>query len=214
MKTKDFIKMLQEADPKGEGYIRMGSGIPAFAEAKEGYWDGPYDYIDENQNWVRSIENYKVDIHCIDMDDYVYNLVSNGEPNNLISWEEIKNKFIFKLGGYANKSQRTERIDALLKKAKEYYDDAVKFEKESLEKYTKQSVDKFNLGWRFFQNKKVDLNESPNMHVYYTWLIEEPGKINKIASSCIADVEGILFSGLFERLDNNKKEGYYEWKLK
>lgn len=38
MKTKDFIKMLQDADPEGEGYIRMEGGVPVYAEAKESYY--------------------------------------------------------------------------------------------------------------------------------------------------------------------------------
>ena len=31
MKTKDFIKMLQDADPSGELHVRMQGGIPRFA---------------------------------------------------------------------------------------------------------------------------------------------------------------------------------------
>lgn len=214
MKTKDFIKMLQEADPEGEAYIRMGGGIPIGAELKAGYWDGPFAYLDENNNYVYSIEENKVDIYCQDLEGFVWDNVSQANPNELPSWENIKKKFIFKINGYSIKEQREERINSILVNAKKHYDDVIKFEKESLEKHTKESVSKYNKGWRFFQNKKVDLNETPNMHVYYTWLIEEPGKTNIRPSSCIADVEGILFSGLFEKLDNNKKEGYYEWILK
>jgi len=59
MKTSEFIKMLQEADPSGEAHIRMEGGIPRFAELKEGYWDGPYSYLDEEGNWVYSTEGNK-----------------------------------------------------------------------------------------------------------------------------------------------------------
>ena len=82
MKTKDFIKMLQEADPEGEGYLRLPwGGAPWFAEAKEGYWDGPYQYL-ENKNpddskyhdkvLVTSTEGYKVDIHTLEYDSIVW----------------------------------------------------------------------------------------------------------------------------------------------
>jgi hypothetical protein len=81
LKTKNFIKMLQEADPKGEGYIRLpGGGAPYFADAKEGYWDGPYQYleIDETKKHkyddsvlVTSTKGYKVDIHTMDIDSII-----------------------------------------------------------------------------------------------------------------------------------------------
>ena len=30
MKTKDFIKMLQDEDPSGEAHIRMSGGVPTW----------------------------------------------------------------------------------------------------------------------------------------------------------------------------------------
>ena len=32
--------------------------------------------------------------------------------------------------------------------------------------------------------------------------------------SSLGDTEGLLKSGLFEKIDNNKLDGYYEWILK
>jgi len=38
MKTKDFIKLLQEADPSGESYVRLPCGGAIWsAQLKEGY---------------------------------------------------------------------------------------------------------------------------------------------------------------------------------
>ena len=93
MKTKDFIKMLQEADPSGEAYIRMQGGVPHCAELKEGYWDGPFQYIDDDGNFVTSIKEFKVDIHCIDIlkfnpslkyDYIICTLPFNAFPNGLV----------------------------------------------------------------------------------------------------------------------------------
>lgn len=82
MKTKDFIKMLQKADPEGEGYVRLPwGGAPWFAEAKEGYWDGPYQYLEDidpnkpnlhKKRLVTSTEGYKVDIHVLEFDSIVW----------------------------------------------------------------------------------------------------------------------------------------------
>ena len=37
------------------------------------------------------------------------------------------------------------------------------------------------------------------------------GLIKKEQSSNVHNVEAVLKSGLFERVDNNKMPGYYEW---
>lgn len=220
MKTKDFIKMLQEADPEGEGYLRMDGGIPQFATAKEGYWDGPYAYVDENGNYVYSIQGYKVDLYCMDIDDYVGQHIDIHNPNN---WEEIKSKFVFELGGYCIESQRNERAEGVLKQAKEAFDMHTKIWKDLLEQSIKHALDRVEEGWRFFQDKKVDGTEKPGYYKFYHWKIIEPNnkKIlgiiptkDKIHSSNMHDTNGVLHSGLFEKLDNNEMSGYYEWKLK
>ena len=71
MTTKELIEMLQKADPTGNAHIRMEGGIPWFAELKEGYWDGPYSYLDEDGNWVYTTKGDKVDLHMIDVYDFV-----------------------------------------------------------------------------------------------------------------------------------------------
>ncbi len=223
MKTKDFIKMLQEADPEGEGFIRMEGGIPAFAELKEGYWDGPYSYIDEEGNYVYSTEGYKIDIYCTDIWDFVER---NVDENT--TWEEVENKFKFKLG-YVNNN---DRIESVLKNAKEAYEYISKLEKQMLEESISIAVQRAEEGWRFFQDKKVDLesDDKKRFYIYYHWRIYEPKEniksnwFSKMFSkaewkdrwqrSSLRDTEGIMKSGLFEKLDNNELEGYYEWVLK
>ncbi len=206
MKTKDFIKMLQEADPTGEGYLRMEGGIPYCAIPKEGYWDGPYSYIDEKGNYVYSIEGYKIDLCCIDVDGFVERHFDLHEPNN---WENIKSKFIFKLGGYCNPDSRNERADQIIKTAKEQFDLLTEIYSKFLKESTEEAVEKYKKGWRYFQNKKV---EEDKMYYYYSWKIFEPNFI-KVHSSSVHDTNGVLHSGLFEKHDNYLREGYYEWKL-
>lgn len=70
MKTKDFIEMLHEADPKGDAYLRFPDGIPFFAERKPGYYDGAYDYI-ENGNYIRTKSGHKVDVYFKTMEDFI-----------------------------------------------------------------------------------------------------------------------------------------------
>jgi hypothetical protein len=121
MTTKEFIKMLQDADPTGESHIRMEGGIPMYAERKPGYWDGPYSYFDEEGNWVYSTGASKVDIYCVDRYDYVSDMFST---YNIPTWEEVLSKFKFSLG-YSIESQRKEREEGSLKDAKESYEHSV-----------------------------------------------------------------------------------------
>lgn len=197
MKTSEFIKMLQEADPSGEAHIRMEGGIPLFAELKPGYWDGPYSYIDEDDNYVTSTEGDKIDIHCLDIEGFI-------ERNDHLLWEELKEKFIFKFT-YVNKK---EREDGVLKIAKEAYDEHIKIEQECYQRSLESMIKNAEKGWTWFQNKEIDSNEN-SMHVYYTWKIfDETGKE---MGSNVHMTEVVFKSGLWEKLDNGKIEGYYEW---
>lgn len=211
MKTKDFIKMLQEADPSGEAYIRMPGGIPYAAEQKAGYWDGPYSYIDENGNYVYSIADYKVDIYCTDIEDFVYeNYDMHTEGRN--KWEDIKSKFKFELGGYCIKEHRDERANGILQTAEEAFNNCKEMHQNFFDKALIEMIDNAKKGWTWFQNKAVDDNSlKPNMHKYYTWKICDETGMDK--GSNIHNTESVMFSGKFERLDNHKKQGYYEWKL-
>ena len=206
MKTSEFIKMLQEADPSGEAHIRMDGGIPRFAELKEGYWDGPYSYLDDEGNWVYSTEGNKVDIHCVDRYDFAYDMVST---YNIPSWEEVASKFKFNLG-YAIESQRKEREESSLKSAKEAYDDSVELHMRFQIEGEERALENAEKGWTWFQNKLVDdTSLKPNMHHYYTWKVYDEN--NKEESSNLHNVQSVYKSGLFERHDNEVMEGYYQW---
>src|SRR6478736_6177195 len=104
MTTAEFIKILQVADPKGTAHIRMEGGIPLFAELKEGYWDGPYSYMDEEGNYVYSTRGSKVDIHCMD----IWSFVERNFTHGITTFDDIEKKFKFELG-YSIESQRKER---------------------------------------------------------------------------------------------------------
>lgn len=215
MKTKDFIKMLQDADPSGESHVRMYGGVPCWAEHKEGYWDGPYHYIDDEGNWVYSTKGSKVDICCRDIDDFVSEMI---DTYNTPLWEDVKKKFKFELG-YSDSGQRSERENSILKQAKEAYDSSVDMHKRFREEGEERALKRVEEGWTWFQNKLVDDETlKPNMHYYYTWKVySKPallGLLKKEEGSNLYNVQAVMKSGLFERLDNNKIPGYYEWVLK
>lgn len=206
MTTKEFIKLLQDADPSGEAHVRMSGGIPVYAELKPGYWDGPYAYIDKDGNYIYSSKGNKVDISCQDISDYVEHHFDIHDSNN---WEDIKNKFKFELT-YSIPEQRKEREDRIIAQAKEAWDMEYEIHNKFFEENKKRSIERSTKGWLWFQNKLVDTESG--LHHYYTWIVyDEHGKDQ---GSNLHNVEAVYKSGLFEKLDNNKKPGYYEWVLK
>jgi len=211
MKTKDFIKILQEADPKGEGHIRMNGGFPIFAEPKEGYWDGPFTYLDEEGNFVTSINGYKIDIWSFGIDDFIERHFDLHESDN---WEKIKSKFKFELGGYCVEEHRNERAERVLKTAREAYDEQYEIHKKLYDDALVEMIENAKCGWRWFQNKEVDNKENPKWgsYWYYGWKIfNEKEKEN---GSNIHMTDCVMHSGLWKKVDNGEIKGYYQWIFK
>jgi hypothetical protein len=203
MTTSEFIKMLQEADPKGTAHVRMPGGVPIDVQLLPGYYDGAYSYIDDEGNYVTSRTGNKVDIYTRDREEFVEHHFDLHDPNN---WEEIKSKFIFD-------GVREDSIESYIKSAKKYWDEEYEWEMKSFKESEERAIKYTNEGWTWFQNKLVD-DESIdiNIHHYYTWQIFD-AEGNK-QNSNVYNVQGVYKSDLFERVDNNKKEGYYEWVIK
>jgi hypothetical protein len=133
MKTKDFIKMLQEADPGGEAYIRMEGGVPFAIELKPGYYDGPYSFIDDGENWITSARNNKVDIHCTDVKEWAFNHFEAGK-----SLEEIRSKVLFELEIYVN--EREDLKERIFDRVEKAYEDFLEVEKRWKEMNKKSQI--------------------------------------------------------------------------
>jgi len=208
MTTKEFIEILQKEDPSGNAHIRMDGGIPFFAERKPGYWDGPYAKLDEEGNYVYTTEGEKVDIHCIDIDSFVDRNFHYFDSEKS-TWEYIESKFKFNLG-YVNQSDKDSRAQNILKKAKESFDMCKEIQQDLFKRELDECLQHNEEGWTWFQNKEVDNKDlNPNWHYFYTWKIYN--KDGKEQGSNPYNTNPILFSGLFERLDNNVNPGYYQW---
>jgi hypothetical protein len=121
MKTKDFIKMLQKEDPSGEGFLRINNEPILFVESKEGYWDGPYNYIERDEDdkmvWVQSTQGYKVDVMTMDM--FLFAEYYSGD------WEEIK-KHIKINYTYVEKDKHANEIMIKLKNQCDLYNEIEK----------------------------------------------------------------------------------------
>ena len=200
MKTKDFIKMLQEEDPSGECHLRLNGDPIYHVEQKEGYWDGPYNYIEKGEDdkltWVASTKGHKVDVYTMDLFDFAERYKGD--------WEEVK-KHIRVEYTYCDKDREESFMKLAEKECEEYKNMKDTFYKKSL----KEMIENAKMGWEWFQDKKVDGDEKPNLHKFYTWKIYD--QKGKQQGSNIHMTESVQKSGDWERLDNNKKKGYYQW---
>lgn len=211
MTTSEFIEMLKAEDPSGNSHLRFPEGIPIFVEKKEGYWDGPYSYLDEDNNWVYTTAGNKVDVYMLDIYDFVEKQI---DTFNIPEWETVKEKFKFDLG-YSIESQRKEREDRILSEAKKAYDEIRSFEENTRKRMIDTALERAAKGWRWFQDMRVD-EDTPskiNMHHYYTWKVfHEKGKTER--GSNLDQTEAVYRSGLFEKSISEEFLGYYEWKLR
>ncbi len=194
--------MLQEADPEGNGHIRMPGGIPIYADNVPGYYDGTYTYIDENKKYVTSGQGYKIDIICKTKEDYVWDELeydSFKDKDIELVWNKLKEKFRFE--AMYNPVSDAERIDSFWKSLRKDFDEFIKFEKENDQKYLKETIDNFKKGYRFLQDKKITS--------YYSFsIIDENGKTRGCSYSTS---HPILNSGMFEPMDKGE---FIEWILK
>jgi hypothetical protein len=107
MITSELIKLLQEADPEGTTHISIG-GVVTHVYREDGYYDGPYHYMDEEGRYTISTRGKKVFILFEDLCDYVQNLMMNAKE--VPTLDEVLKDIVFDLGG-SSKSFYVKRIE-------------------------------------------------------------------------------------------------------
>ena len=202
MTTNEFIKMLQEADPKGDTHLRFPDGMPFFAELKEGYWDGAYDYINEDGKWVCSIKNLKVDVHFKTRYDFIEEKI--GRYPNLKTLDEIYEYFIFEFDGYTE-SSKNDKIKTYKELIQKDYYEIVNLEKylynDSIEEMKKRSLN----GWKIYQPINSDFS-------YNNWLFLDENGNNQ--GSNYFRINPIVSTDLWLKIESTTMRGYYEYILK
>lgn len=160
MKTKDFIKMLQEEDPTGEGYVRVDGGAIMYCEAKEGYWDGAYTYWDKDtRTWHSSTQGYKIDVITVTWEDIVWEL--NGDMEKIRA--RLKPDYTGYVEGKKYEENFWKKVEEEAVQAKECYD---KLTQEML----KEVLHKFNNGYKFWtlNNDKPMIQNGAKWKKYLT----------------------------------------------
>jgi hypothetical protein len=187
MKVKDLIKYLQEADPTGECHVRVDGGAILGCEPKEGYWDGPYQYIDWDRNkYVISTKGDKVDIRTMDAEDWIWD--HDGDTSGI-------------------ELQLTYCDDTREKEYRKHFEEVAEEAKIQIAKMNKEFLKKVNdfasEGWAFREDKK---NGS------WSKSMMERIKNKKVEKMCVGECNAITKSGAFEIQKEDKR--YIYWRLK
>lgn len=181
MKTKELIKQLQKEDPTGEAYVRCGDGAVTHFELKSGYWDGPYEYIDENGNFVISNQGSKVDIVTMDSESWIWD--HDGD------YSKIK----FDLGPLEYSEGKIKAYKEEFEKISKEYK---RFEQSALEEFTFHVMHKYKEGFVATQQADVKIGMYNCMYFY-----KYGSKKIKLRQG---DCGAILKSGFFKPVTRGK----------
>lgn len=193
MTTKEFIELLMKADPSGNAYIRFPDGsIPCSAQVVPGYYDGPFSYINERNQWVRSINGIKLEIDTISPESMVDNFIENWNPyleSIDTLWDLVKTKFVLD-ESYVRGDNR--KINDFFKSIKNYFDSSTERTIESYNKDLDEVIDLYKRGCRFIRKENV------NLILYEGWeFINETNPTDR-GSACSKYTYPIVWSGKFK----------------
>jgi hypothetical protein len=181
MKVKDLIKELQEADPTGECYVRCDAGAPFFVERKEGYWDGPYHYIEDGKYHISSTHD-KVDIQSMDYESWIWD--HDGDYSSI----EVDTSVY--CASAERKKEWLEKFEKISKECK-------KFKEQCLKEMTFDVLKRLNDDWHIYQDTDKPVGHYNAM--YYEKYTPLPGNQTEFARDrlCQGETEVLLESGLF-----------------
>lgn len=191
MKTNELIKLLQEEDPNNECHVRFGGAIVG-VERKEGYWDGPYSYINDKKQFVISTRDDKIDIHCTDVEDFIWD--HDGDYSDVI----------FDFEGYSREALENKK-ESYLKTFKKSSDEFKRLDKQLKEQFFFEVVEKLQKGWKIREDKDKG-----------KWNKVQMNFVNKIGiragQLCIGEMSVVYDTGMFEVYDEEKNSRF--WRLK
>ena len=232
MRIGQLAKMIREADPAGEAYVMDDDfSVPRFIEAKEGYYDGAYAYIDEQGRYVKEDKEHKADV----LDDTLGWLVWEHLDYEL---SKMERQAVLNGGAYAPTKDemwdllmsmitfeddvpidfRNGIAEGLEKTFKEWMEYKEKSDAEWLEK----AMEEMKKGYDFFEPKEHD--------GWCVWKMTKDAKLLGIAYDalrklfkgndhrehcdgvCLGMIDALTTSGRFERVSYDEK--WWQWKLK
>jgi hypothetical protein len=194
MKSGTLIKLLQEIDPSGELHVRASNGEAIYGvERKEGYWDGPYMYFEDDNIFEKlyiSSKGEKIDIKSAGYEDVIWQ--DNGDISRI------------KIIGEDSSSYK-EHFEKVSKEAKRFHENSIK-------EFTFTVMHKIlSEGFKIGRMKKNDSKKLEDKLMFYfkkNFLKERKDLENQLNQGSKCAVEE---SGLFDEIDHGN---WVEWRLK
>ncbi len=194
MTTQKLIKLLQEADPKGDCHVRINGECPSYVERKEGYWDGSYSYIENddyhNGKFIQTSIGDKIDINTVALEDYIYDHKGDIDMIQL------------RLGHICSGGINKEKGNVFWKKVKTIIAEYEDIAQSLLEKNIFHVLKKLKKGYKIYQDEGQEIG-------MYNVMYYKRGK--DTMRLCQGECEVILESDLFEHFI--VKRDLIGWKL-
>ena len=187
MTSKELIKLLQEEDPEGNCHVRTGGGAITFVERKEGYWDGPYSYVEGegvDSTYVISTQSDKLDIHTIEASDWIWG--HHGD------YSKIRLDLT-----YSDDRRQKEYLESFKKSSDEYKH----FNERSIWEMTTRVLEKIREGFIIVQDKDRSIGQYNSM---------EYRKDSKKERLMQGETMSLLESGFFKPV---KVGDHLEWQF-
>jgi hypothetical protein len=185
MTTAELIRELQKEDPEGTCHVRTSDGGAVFCcEGKQGYWDGPYSYIDKDE-LVITDKNDKVDIHSMTYETWI--------------WDHDGDYSKIRVEVHGDKKKR------YLDQFEEISKDARRSAKQSSEEFFYEVLTKIKEGWAIVQPLNSEIG-----HYHVMWFILDPSFDFKTTDTKLnqGQCDIVLNSGFFVPI---KTEKNIEW---
>jgi len=178
MTTKEVIKQLKKEDPSGKLHVRAGGGTVICFERKPGYWDGSYQYVDKEGNFVITNQGEKVDIIYIDYEEWIWD--HDGD------YSKIKLDFGASCNPKDEEKTYLERFEQISRKCKSTLE-------HSLHEFTINMLKQYKEGFTVAQPKTEKIGRYNVM-----WFYKDDQKGDRLRQG---DCGAVLKSGFFEPVE-------------
>jgi hypothetical protein len=191
MKSKELIRLLQEADPSGEGHVVVDNKDIFFLEWKPGYWDGRYTVLvrdEKKKPWYDIVgAEYRSDGDKLNV--------------NTMDWEDVL---------LDNPDAPIKVVDTFVEKRMQKAVDRCRAEMKALyakltKEMTEQVLAKLKEGWQIRQPAS-EMGKAFGMEWFKSGFIKD-----KKENLCCGECKVVLKSELFEHYTENE---FVYWRLK
>lgn len=157
--TNELIEVLKREDPSGKLYVR-GVGSIVDVERLPGYWDGYYEYLDEDGYFHITRKGEKVNLVMYEWEDFIAD--EDGDTSKLI----------------------IEDTDHMKKEVEEFVKDWKRMRKQSFEHHFSEVMKKYKDGFVAVQHKDSNIN---HINEQWWWKRDELNELKNLSRKDVSE---------------------------